>query len=100
MKLYIMECIEDPKILLGEDSRMFGQKEYFIKLETKAEWRILENFASYGTDKSALNSMIRTTGDEVMGDDDIYYYINVDEPDFEIGDFYTDIDDLTWVRRA
>lgn len=98
MKLYQMKCIKDPE-RMDECFEPDNQEEHwFVKLETKAEWRILENVQSYGADLSALNSMIRTTGDDVMGDDDIYYYLGVDEPEPAIGEEYKDADGLVWER--
>lgn len=98
MKLYTMKCIKDPELLTEEGDGILGIEEYFIKLETKAEWRILENYVSYGRDSSALNSMIMTTDGYVMGDDDIYSYISVDEPELEVGETYRDADGLVWER--
>lgn len=107
MKLLTMECIYDPADHIGNDDEcqaggFEGKEEYFIKLETKAEWRVLENYVSYGVDLSALNSMIRTTGNNVnvMGDDDIYFYFDPDQKEPAVGEQYTDADDLVWERVA
>lgn len=98
MKLLRMKCVYDPELLPEECGGRLGQVEYFVKLETKAEWRVLENFTCYGADLSALNSMIRTTDDYVMGDHDVYYYIGVDEQEPTVAEQYTDADGLVWKR--
>lgn len=105
MKLLTMECIYDPADHIRNDDEcqaggLEGKEEYFVKLETKAEWRVLENYVSYGVDLSALNSMIRTAGDEVMGDHDIYFYFNPDQKEPAVGEQYTDADKLIWERRG
>lgn len=101
MKLLKMKCITDKA--RGDEALEPENQEvqYMVKLETKAEWRVYENFASYGTDKSALDSMIRSCdhGAYIMGDDDIVYYFGVLEQEPAIGETL-ELDNMEWERIA
>lgn len=76
-----------------------GGLDYMVKLETKAEWRIHENFVSYGRDRPALDSMIRSCdhASYIMGDDDIVYYFGVLEREPAMGESF-ELDDIRWER--
>lgn len=78
-----------------------GGLDYMVKFETKAEWRIYENFVSYGMDKPALDSMIRSCESDncIMGDDDIVYYFMNNEQGPAIGETFK-LDNIEYERVA
>lgn len=112
MKLYKMKCIKDPE-RMDECFEPDNQEEqYFVKLETEQENMQYREYVD-----SSLPSVNIEYHDYLVGkhygfwagymtaklgeyeeDDDIYYYIGVEEDELAIGEEYTDADGLVWER--
>lgn len=77
-----------------------GQIDYMVKFETKAEekaylyWNI-----NHGKLMSMMLSTCSTSETGVLTDDDICYYIYVDEAEPEVGETF-ELDDFKWERVA
>lgn len=103
MKLLTMKCIKDPELLPEECGGMLGKEEYFVKLETKDEFKLYEkthdsnlvdSSQSYneGYWDCAMYSLIGVT------EGDVYFYFHPLDKYPEIGETYTDADGLVWER--
>lgn len=100
MKLYTMKCVKDPE-RMDECFEPDNQEEqYFVKLETQAEQNAYTSMNWNSKDlcnhwQAMLNSVATM---ERMTEEDIYFYITVDEPELDIGEEYIDADGLIWER--
>lgn len=102
MKLYTMKCTYDPELLPEEGGGMLGQKEYFVKLETRDEEQAY--YETMGAPMCASKAKAWWDGymchalQDDLDEDSTYYYIRVNEPEVTIGEQYTDADGLVWKR--
>lgn len=84
-----------------------GEKDWFVKLETKAEELVYDRvYGSYYNYSDHDYQLVRALWDKMVntcgvnwGEDDVYAYIYVDSFEPEVGEEYQ-IDDITWVRVA
>lgn len=103
MKLYIMECVDDPETTENPFSPgVLGQREYFVKLETSDEGEAYNETIGSMTYRSIAKAwwngyMCHALQDD-LDDNNIYHYIKVKEPDLELGDAYADAEGLVWER--
>lgn len=105
MKLYIMRCIKDPELLPEEGGYMLGREEYFVKIENKEEFKAYErthnsNLTELGQayNEGYWDAYMTNVLESPCSEGDVYFYIQPLDGDVEIGETYTDADDLVWER--
>lgn len=106
MKLYTMECIYDPETAENPFSPgILGQKEYFVKIENKDEFKVYERTHNNELDESGQTYnegywdcyMTEQLG-YMHSEGSTYYYFMPLDNEIKVGEIYTDTDRLVWKR--